>query len=128
MATFRRQERLKSRKQIKALFTQGDAHSFGLIRIFLLPHPNTKAVSHQVLVSVPKKNIKLAVRRNKIKRRIKEIYRCHKELIAHTTSASSLPFYTIGICYTGNFEKGTFQYLKEKVIHSLTYIASQVQK
>lgn len=81
MNTFSKQERLCSKKSIETLLSKGNsftAHPFKihwLIQTESLPYPARMAVS------VSKKNFKKAVDRNKIKRRIREIYRLNKDTL-----------------------------------------------
>lgn len=72
--TFPKEHRLKSRDAIQQLFKAGTViKDFPLKLIYTT---NTGYVGQiKIGISVPKKNIKLAVTRNLIKRRIKEAYR-----------------------------------------------------
>ena len=67
--TFPKKERLSSKKEIGELFENGS--SFYLYPFKVLFHPYTPDESrfyHKVLFSIPKRNFKKAVTRNKIKR------------------------------------------------------------
>lgn len=79
--TFKKSERLCSKKLIKELFTEGSSFYLYPLKTIHLPAPADSEV-HQLLISVPKRNFKKAVDRNKIKRRIREAYRLNKQLIA----------------------------------------------
>ena len=74
---FKKGERLNSRKIISQLFQEGDTINCFPLRIIFL-EKNQILFPSAVAVIVPKKNIKKAVDRNLIKRRIKESYRLHK--------------------------------------------------
>ena len=80
--TYSKQEKLKSKKLIDLLFEQGrSVKSFPLRMVFIetpLPIPD---IPRQVGISVSKRNHKLAVTRNHIKRQIREAYRTNKSLI-----------------------------------------------
>lgn len=72
---FPKKEKLKSKKDIDALFKKGKSiNAFPLKAIFLEIQPQ-QVVGIKFGVSVPKKKIKSAVKRNLIKRRIREAYR-----------------------------------------------------
>lgn len=77
--TFTKEERLCSKKQIAALFA-GGANSFSIypLRVVYMPIEKTEGAPVSVLVSVSKRYFKRAVKRNKIKRQIREVYRLQK--------------------------------------------------
>lgn len=78
---FRKSERLTSLKEIQALFTDGwSFHSFPF-RVLWKFSDIPDNSSAQIVVSVPKRKYKKAVTRNLIRRRIKEGYRLHKQIL-----------------------------------------------
>ena len=77
---FTQKERLTSKKMIEELFERGSSFSLHPFRVLYLANPKP-ASSHQVMISVPRKNFKRAVQRNLIKRRIREAYRLNKSAI-----------------------------------------------
>ena len=80
--TLEKEDKLKSRKLIEQLFSEGDrVKSFPFHMVFLpINHKNNTTL--QVGFSVPKRNIKLAVDRNRIKRIMREAYRKNKNLFS----------------------------------------------
>jgi ribonuclease P protein component len=64
---------LKKRRDIALVFKEGSSFSSGPVKVFYLSEPANPAL--KVGFSVPKKLIPLAVKRNLIKRRIKEQFR-----------------------------------------------------
>lgn len=74
--TFKKEERLCSNSIITKLFSEGN-RSIGCfpIRLVFLILPSEKSKLPSLLISAPKRNFKLAVDRNRIKRQIREIYR-----------------------------------------------------
>lgn len=96
--TFTKQERLSGKIAINRLFNAG--HSF-----FLYPYliyyihnqiPAKDSVGCRFLVSVSKKKHKHAVKRNQIKRRIKEAIRLNKPEIS---AACNNKYYDFGVVY-----------------------------
>lgn len=89
-----KEEKLKSKIHIGQLFEQGrSVKSFPLKLIY---HPiHGELDHHKVGVSVPKRNFKLAVTRNRIKRLLRENYRKQKNTFpAHTKKYSMMFIYT----------------------------------
>lgn len=80
--TFPKEEKLKSKKIIDTLFIEGrSVKAFPLRIVYIetpLPYPN---ITVQAGVSVSKRNHKLAVTRNRIKRLMREAYRTHKNIV-----------------------------------------------
>jgi ribonuclease P protein component len=72
---FSKLEKLKSKKSIDLLFKKGKSIRINPIRVVYLPKQEPSNIPANVGVAVPKKNIRLAVNRNLIKRRIREAYR-----------------------------------------------------
>ena len=86
--TLRKAERLHSRKLIERLFGGGQSRSmpaFPLrvvyIPLSLSPQDNDVTPVAQMLVSVPKRCFKRAVKRNRVKRQVREAYRRHKSIL-----------------------------------------------
>jgi ribonuclease P protein component len=78
---FGKREKLKSRKAIEALFTQGKSFSQFPLRVMylFLPVASETEAGIQVAVSASKRHFKKAVDRNRIKRLLREAYRLQKE-------------------------------------------------
>ncbi len=78
--TFGKEEKLKSKKQIERLFIEGKVIKEFPIRMkFLKIEDNDFPI--KVAFSVPKRNFKLAVHRNRIKRMLRETYRLNKHIL-----------------------------------------------
>ena len=89
----RKEERLCSKKLIDTLFGTGGSHAmtaYPLKAVYrLIDNKTETSVSKetvmelkvQVLVSVPKKHFKRAVKRNRVKRQVREAYRKHKSFV-----------------------------------------------
>ena len=75
---FRKEERLCSRKAIEELFGSGKSFFSHPFQVIWMNAPTEFPYPAQVAVSVSKKLFKRAVRRNLIKRRMREAYRRNK--------------------------------------------------
>ncbi len=82
--TLSKAERLCGKKAVEALFEQGRGGAKGCIRYRYLKRENREEPS-RILVSVPKRSFKRAVKRNLLKRRIREAYRRQKVLLGPGT-------------------------------------------
>ncbi len=79
--TFKKQQRVTGAKRVDAIFALGTSFISYPLRIVYLQHEQSPINKCSILVSVPKKRIKKAVHRNRIKRLIRESYRLNGELI-----------------------------------------------
>lgn len=75
-------DKLKSKKIIEQLFAEGSrVKSFPLQLIYLKKEHCSKSPI-KVGFTVPKRSVKLAVNRNRIKRMMREVYRINKQLFS----------------------------------------------
>jgi ribonuclease P protein component len=72
---FNKINRLISKIQIQRLFTEGNRFYEAPFSVLFLNNANTDDSNLQIAISVPKKKIASAVKRNLIKRRIREAFR-----------------------------------------------------
>ncbi len=83
--TLGKQERLCSRKLIDSLFKGGGSRAmsgFPLRMVYAVTERHEGEPAAQILVSVPKRCFKRAVKRNRIKRLVREAYRLNKHILA----------------------------------------------
>lgn len=76
---FPKSEKLKSSKTIESLFADGKSYSKYPVKVFFLPKENIG--TNLAAFAVPKRNFKLAVDRNRVKRQLREAYRLNKNII-----------------------------------------------
>ena len=79
--TLSKSERLSGTTGVSALMNGGRWGHVTHFR-FLVRHRDDGSELNRIMVSVPKKNFKRAVKRNLLKRRIREAYRTQKDLAA----------------------------------------------
>ncbi len=79
--TFSKKERITGDKRIEILFTKGSGFISYPLRIIYLVHEQKNNNGCSILISVPKKRIKKATDRNRLKRLIRESYRLNKSLL-----------------------------------------------
>jgi ribonuclease P protein component len=77
-ATYSKKEKLKSKKLIDQLFTEGQSVSAFPLRLVYLGTTFDDEVIAKTGVSVSKRHFKTAVARNRIKRLLREAYRLNK--------------------------------------------------
>ena len=86
--TFPKKEKLKSQKLIEQLFADGKSIKARNVKLLFLETELPQDVPFQVGVTVPKKNFKSAVKRNRIKRLLREGYRLNKPQLFNKSEGS----------------------------------------
>ena len=119
--SFKKEERLRSKKIIDLLFEKGSSFSLGPIRTIQLGVELIAGNPVQVLIAVPKKNIPQAVNRNKLKRRMREAYRKNKNILIDQLQGSDKGM-AIALVYTER-EVISYSDIEDKIILSLQRLA-----
>ena len=76
--TLSKEERLSWKRYIDQLFAEGQSFIAFPLRVVFLPVEEAALAPVSIMVSVPKKKFKRAVKRNLIKRQVREAYRVRK--------------------------------------------------
>lgn len=76
--TLSKAERLSWKRYIDLLFAEGQSFVAFPLRVVYLYTDETMPAPASILISVPKKKFKRAVKRNLIKRQVREVYRVRK--------------------------------------------------
>jgi ribonuclease P protein component len=118
--TFTKAERLSKEKTIKELFEKGSSFYLYPFKVIHIPNPDKSASVNQVLISVPSRQFKRAVDRNKIKRRIREAYRLQKAVLGNKSEKAIFTF-----IYTAK-EILPYAELKEKVLMVMTKLNTKL--
>lgn len=91
-ATFSKKERMVSRRLIETLFTKGNSRmlsAFPLRLVYMVVSADATTAPAQVLISVSKRHFKRAVKRNRVKRQIREAYRLNKQILLQPLAEQS---------------------------------------
>ena len=76
--SFTKEERICSKKELDFLFSEGLSFTAYPLRIIYVERETVSDIPVSILISVPKKRFKRAVKRNRIKRLVRESYRLNK--------------------------------------------------
>ncbi len=109
--SFPKNEKLKSKKSIERLFKEGKHVSGFPLRLIYLKVDEPMDTRFKTGVAVPKKNFKSAVKRNRIKRLLRENYRLNKHLVFNNSEGN----YTFLILYIGK-EMPTFKQVEQGML------------
>lgn len=118
---FPKQERLKSKQLIERLFVEGKSITVFPLKLIFLPTELPKEVPIQIAVVAPKKSFKSAVKRNRIKRLLREAYRLNKHLIFNNTKGQ----FALVILYLGK-EMPSYSQIETKTKILLTKFLKQI--
>lgn len=101
--TFRKGERLYLKRYIDRLFAGGSKSllAFPLRLVYVCVEENALDEPVSLLISVPKKRFRRAVKRNRVKRQIREAYRRNKYLLLDPVHEKGLHL-IIGIIWLGD--------------------------
>ena len=126
MYTFRKEERLCSRKYLDLLFKNGSSFLLYPFRVSYLFVDEPADVKAQVVINVPKKRYKRAVDRNLLKRRIREAYRLNKEENFYTQLPTDKGLLLFSIQFVGK-DKYEFVFIQKKLIATFKRFQNLIQ-
>lgn len=118
---FPRKERLKSQKQIKEVFLKGKNLNLFPLKIICLKKEEKQLAKLQVAFAVPKRNFKSAVKRNRVKRLLREAYRLHKHTVFNNIEGN----YALLFLYLGK-EMPAFTEVEKKMVSALNMFAKKI--
>jgi ribonuclease P protein component len=116
-------EKLKSKKIIDLLFSEGKSVGKYPLRLVYVKHDFEEDVKVKIGVSVSKKYFKNAVDRNYFKRLLRECYRLNKQLLDANLDAK----YCFMFFYQTN-EKLSYQEINEKTIQLFEKFNKTIQE
>lgn len=125
--TLSKAERLSGKNNIDLLFSQGHSfvvYPFRIVYAFLPAEQQESRAA--MFVSVPKKKFKRAVKRNLIRRRVKEAYRLNKQLLLPVLEEQKLH---VGVAFLYlDREVREYQNIESKMKELLTQFATRLQE
>lgn len=124
-AKFPRTERLKSRTQIAKLFIHGKSITKFPIQIVYNFETNNTNPGVKVAFSISKRKVKQAVKRNQIKRKIREAYRLNKSNLLLTAKENNISLNLMFI-YKGK-EIAEYSYILDKTLIVLKQLEEQIK-
>ena len=131
--TLGKKERLKSRKQIEQLFSEGKSFAVNPLRVYFsiaptnIDLPSLKILEPfaiQFAVGVSSKNFKRAVDRNRIKRLIREAYRLQKNILQERLKEKNLSM-NVFFIFTGK-ELPEYKYMYGKLGVALQKLLKEI--
>ena len=120
MQSFTKAERIFLQREIDFLFDEGIAFTVYPLRVIYVEKKPFSGVPVSILVSVPKKRFKRAVKRNRVKRLIRETYRLNKNTLWEPLHRSGKGL-LIAFVYIGNAvcDFSTLETCMKKIITKL---------
>ncbi|MGB0356831.1 MAG: ribonuclease P protein component [Cytophagales bacterium] len=115
--TLTKNQRLRRKKWVKALFNKGKTYCRHPIKIHYLAH--AEASEHQVLVAIPKKNVPKATHRNKIRRQIRNAHRLQQHILSTTS-----PKLLIAYVYIDRSYHPAYSLIQATVAYGLAHLQS----
>ena len=124
--SLKKQERLHSKKHIKQLFSEGKSFFIYPFKVVYKNIHQENGAPVQILPSVSKRKIKSAVKRNRVKRLIREAYRKNKSALLEAESGKEGTL-LIGFVYVADTIMDYHQ-LEKKIILILQRLKSRYEK
>lgn len=129
MNTFKKEERLCSKKLIEELLQNGSSFLLYPLKVVWLVKPLTEPSPFpaQLVISVAKKRFRKANKRNRVKRLIRETYRINKEDLLYQFLKEHNLILSLMFSYVGN-DIFTFADLERKLKLCLNRLVKEIEK
>ncbi len=122
--TLSKEERLFWKRSIDLLFAQGQSFMAYPLRVVYLLADDC-SLPPALLISVPKKRIKRAVKRNRIKRLVRETYRIRKHELTQSLADKNQRLF-VAFLYVGN-EVASFSTIESAMDKALAILYGKTQ-
>ena len=123
--TFRKEERLKSSKVIKLLFSSGKSFFVHPFKVNWQLREEMGRYPARILVSVSKKNFRKASERNHLKRLCREAYRNNKYVLYNFLEEKEIQC-DFSIIYTGK-DPESYSIIEKKIITLIQRFISELE-
>lgn len=110
---YTKEDKLKSKKAIEQLFKCGKTIKVYPLKAIYISKDVVDSRYLNVGVSVPKRNMKLAVNRNLIKRRMREAYRLNNRGLKQTLSINNKAIDVMLVCHSSQIL--SYQEIEDKI-------------
>src|SRR5690554_5985524 len=124
-ATFKKAERLSGKTVISNLFKNGKSVKAFPFVLLYQPVEFEKAVPARLTISIPKRKVKSAVKRNRIRRMVRETYRVQKHLLYDVLNSQHQQFALL-IIFVGTEAGLDSNLVQEKISRILTRLSKEV--
>lgn len=122
--TFHKDERISGLKSFEVLTKKGNSFFVHPFRIIWMKADATQEFPVKIAFGVPKRNFKSAVKRNRVKRLLREAYRLHKQTFYSSLELKSVKIVVMCI-YTGK-EVPDYAEAEGKIILSLRRLLNAI--
>lgn len=125
--TFGKRERMVSNKLIDKLFSGGQSRSaavYPIRAVYMLAPREEVGVPVQVLLSVSKRRFKRAVKRNRVKRQLREAFRLNKHALVEAVEGRK-PGQSVAVAFIWLADK---LYDTDKVERSVTTLLQRIEE
>jgi ribonuclease P protein component len=123
---FKKEERLHSKKRIGLLFSEGESFFVYPFKVVYTTLPESSDYPVQLLISVSKQKFKHAVKRNRVKRLVRESYRKHKSILFEQENHEKKTL-LVGLIYVANTIMDYHQ-IEKKIILILQRLKNRDEK
>jgi len=123
---FKKEERLHSKKRIGLLFSEGESFFVYPFKVVYTTLPESSDYPVQLLISVSKQKFKHAVKRNRVKRLVRESYRKNKSILFEQENHEKKTL-LVGLIYVANTIMDYHQ-IEKKIILILQRLKNRDEK